>query len=128
MEKYKKYFEFSGTINGSNYFLRNIIATIVSFFGGYMTGYGIGMSDYGLITLGLVVLVPSFLFSFATIYKRVNALFPENSSVITAVFIVSQIVGQFFKGEPLGGLFTLGLLIFGLVLIFKNSGIENHEG
>ena len=76
MEKYKKYFEFSGTINGSNYFLRNIIATIVSFFGGYMTGYGIGMSDYGLITLGLVVLVPSFLFSFATIYKRVNVLFP----------------------------------------------------
>ena len=34
----KKYFEFSGTINGLNYFLRNIVLGIL----GYGVGYGIG--------------------------------------------------------------------------------------
>ena len=128
MQNLQKYFEFKGTISGTNYFLRNLIASVCSYTGGYMAGYGIGMNNLGLITLGLVVLTPAIWFQVATIYKRVNSLFTENASVIAASFVGMQVVSQFFQGEPLGGLFNLVLLGFGLYLLFKNSNVENHEG
>ena len=128
MEKYKKYFDFSETINGTTYFLRNLLAGLFGFIGGFVAGYGIADTNMGLITLGLVILAPTFWFSFATIYKRVNALFPENASVIAGTFISVQVISNFFKDEPISVFFSLALLIFGLVLIFKNSGIPNHKG
>jgi uncharacterized membrane protein YhaH (DUF805 family) len=54
MQDLKKYFEFSGTISGSNYLLRNIIAGVGAFIGGFLIGYGIVQST-GLIMLGLLV-------------------------------------------------------------------------
>jgi hypothetical protein len=39
-----------------------------------------------------------------------------------------QILTQFIPEGPFKALASLVLLIFGLILIFKNSGIENHEG
>ena len=41
----KKYIEFTGTINGTTYFLRNLLCALLGFFVGYGIGYGIGMSN-----------------------------------------------------------------------------------
>jgi len=128
MDKIKKYFEFSGTISGTNYFLRNLLSSFVAFFAGYMIGYGIGGGQTGLTTLGLLIIAPTLWFSVTTIYKRANALFPENSNVWTVGILVLQILNQSFKGEPLGGILTLAVLIIGIIFIFSNSKIENHEG
>jgi len=128
MEKFKKYFEFSGTISGTNYFLRNLFSTIVAFFGGYSLGWGMASGEMGVMTLAMLVLVPVIWFNIATIYKRANALFTEDATLWTVGVLVLQVINQFFKGQPIGGLITLGLLIVGLIFIFKNSSIENHEG
>ena len=60
MEKIKKYFEFSGTISGLNYFLRNLIAIIGSFIGGYSVGYGLASQEMGLVALGFLIIAPTF--------------------------------------------------------------------
>jgi hypothetical protein len=67
MENLKKYFEFGGTISGLNYFLRQLLTSVVAFIGGFTLGYGIGSDSIGLITLGMVKLSPAVWMSFATI-------------------------------------------------------------
>ena len=57
-----------------------------------------------------------------------NALVTENAKEYSIGLIMIQIFTQFLPQGPFSGLATLVLLIFGLILIFKNSGIENHEG
>jgi uncharacterized membrane protein YhaH (DUF805 family) len=128
MNKFKKYFEFSGTINGTNYFLRNMLAYVLAACFGFMTGFGAGSGNTGLTTVGLLFLVPILWFSFTTIYKRMNALFPGDATGYTIGLVILQVLGQFLNSSPTGALFTLILLIFGLVLIFKNSNIQTHEG
>jgi hypothetical protein len=127
MEKIKKYFEFSGTISGLNYFLRNLIATIGSFIGGYSVGYGIASQEMGITALGFLVITPSFWLSFANIYKRSLAVFPKDAGLITMGMIVGQVLVQFTQ-YSFGPILNLGLIVMGLILIFKNSNIENHEG
>ena len=127
MEKVKKYFEFSGTINGLNYFLRNLLSSFLAFFGGYMVGYGLGSSQMGLTTLGFILLAPTMWFSIATIYKRTLALFPESATALTIGMLVAQVMVQFTQ-DSVGPVINLGLIVFGLILIFKNSNIQNHEG
>ena len=127
MEKVKKYFEFSGTINGLNYFLRNLLSSFLAFFGGYMVGYGLGSSQMGLATLGFILLAPTIWFSIATIYKRTLALFPESATALTIGMLIAQVMVQFTQ-DSVGPVINLGLIIFGLILIFKNSNIQNHEG
>jgi uncharacterized membrane protein YhaH (DUF805 family) len=129
MEKVKKYFEFSGTINGLNYFLRNLLTAVMAFFGGYMVGYGLGMQNMGLMTLGLVILAPTFWFNATTIWKRMNALYGENATLYTVGFFGLNIINQFISEEvSFKPIMTLLMFIIGLVLIFSNSKIENHEG
>jgi len=127
MEKIKKYFEFSGTISGLNYFLRNLISTIGSFIGGYSVGYGLASQEMGLAALGFLIIAPTFWFSFANIYKRSLAVFPKDATLITMAMIVGQVLVQFTQNS-FGPILNLGLIIMGLILIFKNSNIENHEG
>ena len=127
MEKIKKYFEFSGTISGLNYFLRNIIATIGSFIGGYSVGYGLASQQMGLAALGFLIIAPAFWFSFANIYKRSLAVFPKDAVLITIGMIVGQVLVQFTQ-DSFRPILNLGVIIMGLILIFKNSNIENHEG
>lgn len=128
MEKLKKYFEFSGTISGVNYFLRQLLTSVIAFTGGFTLGYGIEADSLGVITLGILLISPAVWMSFATIYKRCNALFPGDASSYTAGLILIEILGQFGNGTPWGGLVSLLLLGFGLYLIFKNSNIEGHNG
>ena len=117
-----KYFKFSGTISGINYFLRNILATFLSFGGGWLIGYGIGSEMSMYLMLGLILIVPSLWFNVCTIFKRSNALFPEQAIWITVGMIAFQVLGE------VNELFSLFPVIMGLILLFKNSDIETHEG
>jgi len=128
MENWKKYFEFSGTISGVNYFLRQLLTSSIAFIGGFTLGYGIGIDSLGLITLGLLLLSPAVWMSFATVYKRCEALFPGQASAYTGGLVALQILAQFGNETTWGGLVSLVLLGFGLYLIFKNSNIEGHNG
>jgi len=128
MEKVKKYFEFGGTISGLNYFLRQLLASVGAMTGGFALGYGIASNNLGILSLGLVLLVPAVWMSFATIYKRCEALFPGQASVYTLSILVLQVLGQFGGETALGGLVSLMLFIFGLYMIFKNSDIVEHNG
>lgn len=128
MKEYKKYFEFSGTISGTNYLLRNLLSSLMAFIGGYLIGYGIVSEEIGMSTIGLFIIAPTLWYNFATIYKRANAVFPGKATGWTASILVSQILMQVFKGEPLGNILQAFLIVFGLVLIFTNSKVENHEG
>jgi hypothetical protein len=128
MEKVKKYFEFSGTISGLNYFLRQLLASVGAMAGGFALGYGVASDNLGILTLGLVLLVPAVWMSMVTIYKRCEALFPGQSSMYTTSILVLQVLGQFVNGTAMGGIVSLVLLIVGLYLIFKNSDITEHNG
>jgi hypothetical protein len=127
MQDLKKYFEFSGTISGSNYLLRNLIAGVAAFIGGFLIGYGIVQST-GLIMLGLLILAPACWLSIANIYKRFNALYPRSANEYTIGLIFLQVLNGFVKGQLWGNLISLVLIVISCVLIFRNSNIDNHEG
>ena len=117
-----KYFQFSGTISGTNYFLRNMLATFIAFGGGWMIGYGIGSETNFMLMIGLLVLVPAFWFNICTIFKRSNALFPEQAVWITIGMIAFQVLGE------VNQIFSIFPFVMGLILLFKNSTIEEHNG
>ena len=127
MQDLKKYFDFSGTISGSTYLLRNIIASVAAFLGGVLIGYGLVQST-GIIMLGLLVLVPAFWLSITNIYKRFNALYPRNANEYTVGLIFLQILSGFGKDQLWGTLISLVLIVIACILIFRNSNIDNHEG
>jgi len=127
MKKIKKYFEFSGTISGLNYFLRNIIATIGTLIGGYSVGYGLASQQAGIAVIGILVIAPSIWLSFVNIYKRSLAVFPKDASLITIGVVVGQVLVEFTQ-DSIGSMLNLSLIIMSLILTFKNSNIENHEG
>lgn len=124
----KKYFQFSGTINGLNYFLRNTLSYFLSFIMGYGIGYGIGTGNTGLTALSVILVAPVVIFSFATIWKRMNALWSNNATNYTSIMVISQIVLQFLQPGLFQSFLTLGLFVVGLILIFKDSNIEVHNG
>ena len=120
----KKYFEFSGTISGTNFFLRNLLAGVGGFFGGFLIGLGITLQEYSgaLFFLGLMVLAPLLWFNVATVYKRANALYPNEATAITIGLFILQFLAQLI---PFVSILSL---VAGLILIFKNSNIEQHNG
>ena len=124
----KKYFDFSGTINGTTYFLRNLLSGIAGFIGGYLMGQGIVDDQYGLISMGLVIVAPAVAFQMSTVYKRIKALFPDNVLEYTITFIVLSVLSQFAVGTDFQPLTGLLMIIIGCVLIFKNSKVETHKG
>ncbi len=128
MQNLKKYFQFSGTISGLNYFLRNILSYLSAFIGGYMVGDGLANENAGLTSLGFVIIAPAIVFGFATLYKRVLALFEDNATSYTIGIILIQILSQFIEAGPFKTLTGLFMLIFSCILIFQNSKIENHNG
>ena len=115
MENLKKYFEFSGTISGVNYFLRQLLTSLIAFIGGFTLGYGIGDDSIGLITLGMVILSPAVWMSFATIYKRCEALFPGLAASYTLGIIILQVLNQFVDktNSVLSSLASIVLLVIG---------------
>jgi len=129
MNNYKKYFEFKGTINGTNYVLRNILSSTVAFIAGYLLGIGIGMDEPLLKFLAVILFLPALYFNFCTIYKRILAVIGNNAGLLTGLVAVGNLFPVLVGAqEPVSVLTKLVLLVFGLFLIFKNSNIENHEG
>jgi len=127
-ENIKKYLEFKGTISGGDYIVRNLLASGLAFVGGFVIGFGIGTDDLFLMALGIILLIPTLWFSLATIYKRINAFYPEKVGELTVLFAMAQILSEFGKGETWASVIKIIIIIAGLFLIFKNSNIENHEG
>lgn len=126
---FKKYFQFSETINGTNYFLRQLLSSVVAFLGGFLIGFGLINEQMGLFSLGLPLITASIWFSLSSMYKRILSFEPENAGILTSVFFSLQILNTFFpNGNPVGIILTLGLAIIGLYLIFANSNILNHNG
>jgi uncharacterized membrane protein YhaH (DUF805 family) len=129
MDKVTKYFNFKGTITGTNYILRILLSSIVAYISGYTLGTGILTKSMGLIGIALVMVSMAFTFQLSTVYKRMLALFPENSKIYTFVLISLQLGAQFVRNdELLYNSIIITLLIITGVLIFKNSNIDNHEG
>lgn len=129
MNKFKKYFQFSGTINGTNYFLRQLMATIVAFVGGFGIGFGIGQGNSILLILGIILAAGGIWISLASMYKRFEALHPNQSGVYTvSLFSLQTVSTMFSKGDTIGTIVKLVLGFIGLYLIFANSNIKNHEG
>ena len=134
MNKYKKIFQFTGTINGTNYFLRQLLATFVAFIGGFSIGIGIAGIKYTtamsvLFILGIVVAAVGIWISLTTMYKRFGAFFPEQASVLAITLLSFQTISTMFDSENLVGIILkLFLVLVGLYLTFANSKIENHEG
>jgi uncharacterized membrane protein YhaH (DUF805 family) len=124
----KKYFDFSGTISGTTYFFRNLLSGIIGFIGGYVIGTGINTDNYGVMTLGLLIVSPAIAFQLSTVWKRLVALFPNNVKEFFATFLVISVVSQFSQGSEYQPLMGLLVIIIGCILIFKNSKIETHNG
>jgi len=129
MKNIQKYFSFSGTINGTNYLLRTILATLGGFLSGLFIGLGVRNGVDSNFYLGIMLIFPTLWFQFTTIYKRINALYPEKVKFYTSALIAFQFLSQIFKNQELiGPAMTLGLLVIAVILIFGDSGIEIHEG
>ena len=124
----KKYFDFSGTINGTTYFFRNLLSGIIGFLGGTLVGLGINLENYGWMTLGFLITTPAIAFQLSTVWKRLVALFPNNVKEFFITFLVLSVVSQFAKLGEYQSLMMLVMLIIGGILIFKNSKIETHNG
>ena len=124
----KRYFDFSGTISGTTYFFRNLLAGILQFIGGYMVGVGFGTGNLGIGAIGFLIVSPAIALQLSTIWKRLTALFPNNVKEFFITFLVVSIVSQFSKESTYQPLMTLVILIIGLILIFKSSNIEKHNG
>jgi uncharacterized membrane protein YhaH (DUF805 family) len=124
----KKYFDFSGTINGTTYFFRNLLSGIIGFIGGFIVGSGFPTNNLGLMTLGFLIVTPAIAFQLSTVWKRITALFPNNVKEFFITFLVVSVVSQFSQGSDYQPLMTLVLFIIACILIFKNSKIETHNG
>ncbi len=106
----KKYFDFNGTINGLNYFLRGLLAGIPL---GIMNVLLIDnpAASGSALALFFLLLIPSVWFSLSTTNKRLNALMPDQ-----------KVVGWILCFIPI---ISWGMSIY---LLFGNSKIEKHEG
>lgn len=123
-----KYFQFSGTISGTTFFLRNLLSYFLSFILGYGIGLNLAKENWFFVAGFLLLLIPVIVFSLAVLWKRLKAIFPEETLPILITFSIVSIISELISGTVPGNIIRLGIFIFSLVLIFKNSGISKHNG
>ena len=132
METLKKWFNFSGTLSGTTFLIRWIVATLIQFPGGYLTGLGLAGGNMGCTMLGLIIASLGIALQFSTLLKRSNALF--STSVKAFVFYFAYLAVSIFQGfaQSMGQeillLANLTMVIMFLYAIFRNSGLANHDG
>jgi uncharacterized membrane protein YhaH (DUF805 family) len=150
--KFGKYFEFKNTTNGTDYFLRGLATILFLIPIGIFVGIGLAILNSQpviaaiLIGLACIILVPMIWFSLATTYKRINAFFPGQASLlVTLTFIYSFILEGFNPNNgmaqlnesagtlPNGDYITylvlaIPSLIWSLYLLFGNSKVKKHIG
>jgi len=124
-----KYFQFKDTINGTNFILRYIlgVATISLF--AFGMGYFMALEDYKWALLFALMMSVSVVFNFATWYKRFKALYPEYVEYLMIALGVINLVQLFAdKTGYLVSFIGFVYLIGTIVVTFKNSNIEKHNG
>ena len=79
----------------------------------------------------IISLIPVVWFSLAAYYKRVSALFHENRLNVFIGLIIYEITANIIYANNdnwISSVFMVGSLIIFLYMLFKDSGIEEHEG
>jgi len=148
-EKFGKYFEFKNTIDGMTYFLRGLATILFAIPIGIFIGVGIVAMAANvlvgslLVLLGCLFIIPMIWFSLATSYKRINAFFPKQATLLTILTFLWSGIGEVFNpnsGIQPGDNFTnpatspiyiviiLVGLIWSLYLLFGNSKVKKHIG
>ena len=148
-EKFGKYFEFKNTIDGMSYFLRGLATILFAIPIGIFVGVGIVTMAANvlvgslLVLLGCLFIIPMIWFSLATSYKRINAFFPKQATLLTILTFLWSGIGEVFNpnsGVQPGDTFVnpasspiyIVVLLIGLVwsfyLLFGNSKVKKHIG
>jgi hypothetical protein len=166
----KKFFQFSGTINGTTYFLRILFSIVLSipaliiifaFFGVFAIEYAeIDMQNpegfdqqafeekiesnpdeflealkssftpFWIISI-VISLIPVIWFGLASYYKRVSALFYDKRLNVFIGLLAFEILADIMVikfDNWIGNVFMAAQIIILLFMLFKDSGIEEHEG
>lgn len=166
----KKFFQFSGTINGTTFFLRILFSAVLSvpaliitfaFFGVFAIEYAeidmqnpegfdqqafeekiesnpdeflqalkSSFTSFWIISI-IISLIPVIWFGLASYYKRVSALFYDNRLNIFIGLLAFEILADIMTikfDNWIGNMFLAAQIIVFLFMLFKNSGIEEHEG
>ena len=166
----KKFFQFSGTINGTTFFLRMLFSIVLSipaiiiifaFFGVFAIEYAeidmqnpegfdqqafeekiesnpdeflealkTSFTPFWIISI-IISLIPVIWFGLASYYKRVSALFYDKRLNVFIGLLVFEILADIMTikfDNWIGNLFMAAQIIVLLFMLFKNSGIEEHEG
>lgn len=128
MNAIKKYFQFNGTISGTTFFLRNLLALILSLITVMVIACGVGLNLPALIFVGVILLLGVLWFSLTNTFKRINALYPQSTAIYTAGLFSLQCVNGAMIQSPYRIILSAILIAMGLFLIFKESDIHNHNG
>ena len=166
----KKFFQFSGTINGTTFFLRMLFSIVLSipaiiiifaFFGVFAIEYAeidmqnpegfdqqafeekiesnpdeflealkTSFTPFWIISI-IISLIPVIWFGLASYYKRVSALFYDKRLNVFIGLLAFEILADIMVikfDNWIGNVFMAAQLIVLLYMLFKNSGIEEHEG
>ena len=155
-EKFGKYFQFKNTINGTNYFLRGFLMSFLFMIPlAIFMGVGIGFLSFNLVAgiiiilIALLLTIPFMWFLLATTYKRINALFPNYSKLLTFLTFVYNFNIEFFNpndqmdfdpellqtqvdyinpfSNPMYTVLIFFSLLWQLYLIFSNSSVEKNS-
>ena len=130
MDTLKKYFKFSGTINGTSYFLRQLLSTFIAYIGGLGIGLGVASGMFAITFFAIPLVTLAIWLSLSTMYKRFEALFPKQAGIYTISLFSAQTLLTFLKKDlgSISDLVKISLVLILLYLVFSNSNIENHEG
>lgn len=166
----KKFFQFSGTINGTTYFLRILFSIVLSipaliiifaFFGVFAIEYAeidmqnpegfdqqafeekiesnpdeflealkTSFTPFWILSI-IISLIPVIWFGLASYYKRVSALFYDKRLNVFIGLLAFEILADIMVikfDNWIGNVFMAAQIIVLLFMLFKNSGIEEHEG
>jgi hypothetical protein len=166
----KKFFQFSGTINGTTYFLRILFSIVLSipaliiifaFFGVFAIEYAeidmqnpegfdqqafeekiesnpdeflealkTSFTPFWIISI-IISLIPVIWFGLASYYKRVSALFYDKRLNVFIGLLAFEILADIMVikfDNWIGNVFMAAQIIVLLFMLFKDSGIEEHEG
>ena len=124
----KKLFKFNDTISGSTFIIRHVISIILIAITAFFMGAGIGVENNASVIIFAFLMSLSIYFNFVTIYKRINALFPEKLKELMIFIILGNVSILLLDGSPIVILINLIFVIFNLILTFKNSNITEHKG
>lgn len=129
IEQLIKYFDFSDTISGTQFLIRNIITSVSAFLVGGIITLGSYLNSLILILLGVFLTLPVLWFVTSTLFKRIKTFFPKQVITLTAIITLLQFFTPICKTQPiLGTIINIILLTTTLLLIFNNSKTKIHKG